>query len=111
MRRSRKTLGRGTQSGGIHQFDRQFPDHEPTITNRMSTLFGDLSDIKEAQRATDASLAALQRAIERCTSMTLPPIRITQEDRLRGAILEACQWLRDGAHGKALEVLESALRL
>ena len=37
------------------------------------------------------------------------PIVISPEDRLRVNIIEACQWLRQGAPGRALEVLERAL--
>jgi hypothetical protein len=38
-------------------------------------------------------------------------VTITNEDRLRGAILEACIWLRDGAPARALETLEQSLNL
>lgn len=37
-------------------------------------------------------------------------IQITREDVLTGAIVEALQWLRDGAPHKALETLEAALK-
>lgn len=33
------------------------------------------------------------------------------EDRLRGAIIEACTWLQQGAPGCALQTLENALKL
>lgn len=77
----------------------------------MSTLFGELSEIQAAQRATDRSIAAMQRALDNVASIALPQMRITDADRLRGAILEACQWLRDGSPGRALSVLEEALKL
>lgn len=40
-----------------------------------------------------------------------PYYEVTTEDRLRGAIVEACTWLQQGAPGCALQVLENALKL
>lgn len=37
------------------------------------------------------------------------PIVIAPEDRLRGAMVEACMWLRQDAPSRALETLEKAL--
>jgi hypothetical protein len=37
------------------------------------------------------------------------PITITPEDRLRGAMIEACMWLRQDAPSRALETLEKEL--
>lgn len=38
-------------------------------------------------------------------------LEIRCEDRMRGAIAEACMWLNLQAPGRALEVLETALKL
>lgn len=37
------------------------------------------------------------------------PVVITVEDKQRAAIIEACHWLRAGAPGRALAVLEAIL--
>ena len=39
------------------------------------------------------------------------PMDLTREDKVRAAIVEAAYWIRTGAPGRALEVLESAMRL
>lgn len=39
------------------------------------------------------------------------PMTIKVEDKLRGAIVEACMWVRQGAPERALETLEKALTL
>ena len=38
-------------------------------------------------------------------------IEVTRETRLEAAIVEACEWLRQGAPGCALQTLENALKL
>ena len=50
-----------------------------------------------------------QVAIEFAEQYLGLPVKITQEDQLRGAIVEACVWLQQGAPGCALQVLENAL--
>jgi len=50
----------------------------------------------------DQAAAALSLAIGK-------PVIISPEDRLRGAIVEACQWIRQQSSHRALETLESAL--
>lgn len=68
-----------------------------------------LEEIQAAQRATDMSLAALNRMLAECTGLPFPPVRVTREDQLRAAMLEACEWLRQGAPERALKILEGAL--
>lgn len=53
---------------------------------------------------------AMNMACEFVSKATGFEIKVQPEDRLRAHIIEACAWLRDGAPGRALEVLERALR-
>lgn len=43
-------------------------------------------------------------------AQSLPMPVLDKETRLKGAIIEACEYLRLGAPGRALETLESSLR-
>ncbi len=79
--------------------------------DKSDNIMSNLPDeIIQAQRATDMSLAALNRMLMECTSLPFPPARVTTEDRLRVAMIEACEWLRRGAPGCALTTLEGVLK-
>ena len=79
--------------------------------DKSDNIMSNLPDeIIQAQRATDATLAALDRMIREYTTLPIPPIRVTTEDHLRVAIIEAVEWLRRGAPGCALTTLEGVLK-
>ncbi len=53
----------------------------------------------------------MERTIDFMSAALGVPLTLTVQDKLRGKIAEACYWIRQNHPGKALDVLEEALKL
>jgi hypothetical protein len=82
---------------------------ESVETDRVAELESDDLELEQAMVRNHEQLALAQ--LEKAIGLPKDSLQITEADRLRGAIVEAAVMLREHAPGRALAVLEGAMKL